>query len=155
MTKIIKDEDGDYIQHDVLLQSLIDHCDVSSCTFACCGYDNCDFSPMHIARFIYDRVSIASGAEKDKPTLASLTKELTSSIERLEAKFGSKGKVSNGFEHEDCSEYYPGETIDKLCSDLLQNIKVAFEMLHLSQAKAAPKRDYQTQGQIDHWGKKK
>ncbi len=155
MTKIIKDNDGDYIQHEALLQSLIDHCDVASCVFGCCGYNNCDFSPMRIASFIYDRISKAGSSGKDKSTLASLTKELTSSIERLEAEFGSQGVISNGYEHEDCSEYYPGETIDKLCSDLLHNINVAFEMLNLSQAKAAPKREYQTQGQIDHWSKKK
>ena len=155
MTKIIKDEGGCYIQHDEILQSLIDHCSKESCDFACCGYDNCDFSTMHIAKFIYDRVSLDSGVKKRQAYAGELTKELTASIEKLGVEFGSQGLISNGYEHEECSEFYPGETIDKLCSDLLQNIKVAFEILNLSQAKAAPKREYKTQDQIDHWGKKK
>ncbi len=147
--ELLKDEDGsEYLQHEEPLQSLIDHCE-GSCAFGCCGYDSCDFSPILIAEFIYNKTIRVSGYRDDTFTFDNLVDTLTNQCKNLKIEYGSKGTLSNGYEHGDCCDsYFPGETIDKLSEDLLQNIEISVELINTSQKNRRTSDGYRHRDQI-------
>lgn len=132
MFKLMKGEDKTtYLVHDDYFEHFIDFCEVY-CVFGCCGFDSCDFSPLHISGFLCSE-SRSESTDGNIVSVTAIAERLASLVIELKRDFGSNGLISNGYQPEFLSESYPGKTIDKLCDDISAHLDIALSLIDVNQ----------------------